>query len=219
MLPPTSRHRQRTIVQQAGLVAVDSAPKTRPPPRIGLFGQMGPQRIPLHVPQNRQQMIVRLNRERLETALVQRACSRRAMRRVPTLRVGDRQPTHELRQVAIATRPKHEMPVIGHDAPSQNPHRQTPLGLGDHLFERLIVSCLSENTDTPHGSIQHMVGISPAGNSQSSWHGRKLPCPSRSVKNKDSRPLYSLNWANCLTYCRPPDRLGLTSATLIKHHS
>src|SRR3990170_4387824 len=71
------------------------------------------------------------------------------MRRVPTLGVGDRQPTHELGQVAIATRPKHEMPVIGHHAPGQNPHRQTGLGLADHLLERLEVSLLAENPYPP----------------------------------------------------------------------
>ncbi len=42
------------------------------------------------------------------------------MRRVPTLRVRDRQPAHELGQVAVTLRPKHKMPVIRQDAPGKD---------------------------------------------------------------------------------------------------
>jgi hypothetical protein len=59
---------------------------------------------------------------------------------VPALRVGDRQPTHEFRQLAVAARPKHEMPMIRHHAPSENSHRQPLFGLVDSLLERLEVS-------------------------------------------------------------------------------
>ena len=109
-------------------------------------------------------MVVLLNREGLEAALVQRACACRPMRRVPTLRVRHRQPPHELRQVAIATGPEDKMPVIGHHAPRQNPHRQTGFRLPDHLLERLKVALLSENAPPTDGSIQHVVRISSARN-------------------------------------------------------
>ncbi len=138
-------------------------------------------------------MIVFLDRKRLETALVQRARARRAMRGAPTLRVRDRQPPHEFRQVAVAARPKHEMPMIGHNAPRQNPHRQPALGLSNHFLERLEITLFPKNPHPPRCSVQHVVRISSAGNSQSSRHdGWRLPSIRRSVKNKDSRPLYSL---------------------------
>jgi hypothetical protein len=87
-------------------------PRQTAAPRIGRLDQIGPQRVPLHIAQHGQQMIIRLDRERLEAALVERASSRRPMRRAPALGMRDRQPTHELRQVAIAARPKHEFALV-----------------------------------------------------------------------------------------------------------
>jgi hypothetical protein len=136
------------------------------------FHQVGSQRVALDIPQRRPQVIVLLDGERLEAALEQRPGSRRAMRRVPTLGVSDRPPSHELRQIAVATRPKHEMPMIGHYAPRQNPHRQSLFGLSDHLLERLEVPPLAENPQPAHRSIEHVVDVSAAGNPQSSWHAR-----------------------------------------------
>jgi len=42
VLPPAPGQRQRARVQQAGLVAVDAMPETRPPPRVGPFDQVRP---------------------------------------------------------------------------------------------------------------------------------------------------------------------------------
>ena len=40
-LPPTSRQRQRALVQEPGLVAMEAAPETRPPPLVGRLDQIG----------------------------------------------------------------------------------------------------------------------------------------------------------------------------------
>ena len=61
----------------------------------------------------------------------------------------------------------------------------------DHLLQRLEIALLAENPRPSHRSIEHMVRISSAGNSDSSWHAWRLSYPSRAVNNKDSRPLYS----------------------------
>jgi len=88
------------------------------------------------------------------------------------------------------------MPVIVHHAPRQDPHRQALFGLGNHLLEGLEVALPGENPHPPHGPIEHMVHISPAGNPQSSRHGAKIPSsedtkfPS-ACQCKDSRPLYA----------------------------
>ena len=61
------------------------------------------------------------------------------MGRVPTRRVRDRQPAHELRHVVVTLRPKNEMPVIGQDTPGQNSHGQPLFGLPDHLLGAVAV--------------------------------------------------------------------------------
>jgi len=80
------------------------------------------------------------------------------------------------------------MPVIGHHAPRQNAHRQSLLGLGDHLLEGLEVALPGENPHPPHGPIEHMVYISAAGNPQSSRHGAKIPSSLRPVNVKTPDP-------------------------------
>ena len=184
MLTPAPRKRHRASVHQACTIAVRTMPKGRPSPRIGLFYHVRAQGVPLHVPQDGQKVVVFLNRERLEAALVQRAGSRRPMRRVPALRMRYREPTHELRQVAILTRPKHEMLMRRHNAPRQHAHRQPLLRLGDDLLE---VPLLGKQTHLAHTTVQHVVRISPGGNSQASWHSLRLPSSTTAVKGKDSR--------------------------------
>ena len=65
------------------------------------------------------------------------------------------------------------------------------LRLPEHLLEGLEIARLCKDACSPHGPIQHAVGISAARNSQTSWHDWKLPCLSRSVNGEDSRPLCS----------------------------
>ena len=133
--PPTVRaatsrgQRRRPFMENAGRVALHAMPETRPAPLCGALHQIRSQGVPLHVPQDRQQMLVLFDRKRLETPLIERTGPRRAMRRVPPLRVRHREPTHELRKLAIASRPKHQVPMVRHHAPGQNPHRQSLLCL------------------------------------------------------------------------------------------
>ena len=88
---------------------------------------------------------------------------------------------------ALATMPRRTVP----HAPPQHPHRQTPCGLLDHLFKRLEVPLFAEDAHSSHGPIQHVVGVTSAGDPQASWHGRRLPWFFQPVNNKDSRPAVS----------------------------
>jgi hypothetical protein len=94
---------------------------------------------------------------------------------------------------------KHKMPVIGQDIPGQNAHGHPLLGLPDHLLEGLEVALLAENPRPSHRSIEHMVRISPAGYSDSSWHARRSSSPARTVNERDSRPNYS-SWLTVLRW-------------------
>ena len=176
-------------------------PQARPPPRLGRLDQPGPQRVAFHIPHHGQEMLVRFDRERLEAALVERAGAGRPMRGVPALRLGHRQSPQELRQFAIPTGPEHEVPMVRQDAPRQQSHRHAGFRFLDHLFERFEVPFFAEDAHPPHGSIEHMVDVSPAGNSQASWHALRLPIVSGSVENKDTRPLKSSPLAPVRAQC------------------
>ena len=56
--------------------------------------------------------------------------------------------------------------------------------LPEDLLERLEVSLFPEDTHPSHRSVEHVVRISPAGESQSSWHNQKLPLRLRAVNTK-----------------------------------
>ena len=71
------------------------------------------------------------DREALEPPLVQMPAAHRAVRHVPAHRVRVGQPAHEGGQLAVLPRPDHEVPVVPHQAPGQEPRRMPLLGL-DH---------------------------------------------------------------------------------------
>ena len=51
--------------------------------------------------------------------------------------------------------------MIRHHAPTQHPHRQTGLGLADHLLECLEVSRFAENPQPPDAPIEDVVALIP----------------------------------------------------------
>ncbi len=115
---PVTRSRDGPIRQQRSLhiVAGVVPPCTRPTPRFSLFGQLCPHRVPFDVSQHGVEVVVRLDGKRLETALIQVARSRSVIVCVPTLRMGDRQPTKELGNLFVrpAFRLHQHVPVVGH---------------------------------------------------------------------------------------------------------
>ena len=79
VLPPTARQRDGAVVHEAVGVAGKAMPEARPSPLGGLFDQIRPQGVALDVAEDGQQVVVFLDGERLEAALIERAGARRAM--------------------------------------------------------------------------------------------------------------------------------------------
>lgn len=107
-----------------------------------------------HVPQYGQQMIIRLDRERLESSLVEVTGALGVIVRVPAHRVGVRQPSEEVRQLGIGFRPDDEMPVIGHHGTGEDGQVSPGDRFGEDPFEGLVVVGLLEQRQPPgrHGS-------------------------------------------------------------------
>ena len=83
------------------------------------------------------------------------------------------------------------------DARGSTRARHRPLPPGSHAAgsaprtarRSRDVPLFGEQAHFAHPAVQHVVRISPGGNSQSSWHDLRLPSSTSTVKGKDSRPL------------------------------
>jgi hypothetical protein len=88
----------------------------------------------------------------------------------PSLRVRQRQSTHECRHLPIIFGPKDKMPVVGHQTLGKNPYRRQPMGLPKHLLKRLKVLFLLEQPQPAIRPVEHMVHISTGNPSGDSRH-------------------------------------------------
>ena len=104
-------------------------------------------------------MIVLLHRERLKAALVDVSGSGRVVVSVPTRRVRQRQPAHEPGQVAVGTRIKNQVPMVGHDAIGEQTHAIAFNGLLQHAFERLVIRILVEQRCSAIGPVEGVVDV------------------------------------------------------------
>lgn len=113
---PLPEHVDRPSIEQSLATVMTTMPQAGPTPQFRPLEKARPQRIAFHVPAYDPQMFIFLHRKRFETALIKRASSRRVIMRMPTLRMRDPEPAQILGQIAIGTRPEHEMPTVRHEA-------------------------------------------------------------------------------------------------------
>jgi len=117
-------------------------------------------------------MFIGFHRERLEAALIQMAAADVLVMGVPALRVGQRQPVHEIGEFAIAFGPKDEVPVVGHQAVRKESHAgHVPLRLGKDLKEGFVVARLVKNRQSAIAPVKDMVDNAAQRGSQGSSHG------------------------------------------------
>jgi hypothetical protein len=64
------------------------------------------------------------------------------------------------------------------------------VGLGEYLLKRGIVSGLVEYRQSPHATVQDMVGEVSSSKAWATWHGRSFSKTGTRLSGKDSRPLY-----------------------------
>ena len=83
-----------------------------------------------------------------------------SVRVLPPLRVRERQAAHEGSQFSVARREKHEVPVIGHEAPVEDATRHALVCQNQHALKREVVIGLLEQPQAAVGAIQHMINDS-----------------------------------------------------------
>jgi len=100
-------------------ISIQPGVSAGPGPVLGPFYQGGSLGVPLHVANQRHEMLVSLDRERFIAALVKVAVPHRPGVGAIALRVGQRNPLQEFRQLAVASGIKHQMPMVRHQAVSE----------------------------------------------------------------------------------------------------
>ena len=180
---PESRARHRPFAEERCRQRVLALPvkEARPRPLFRARTQVGPQRVALDVPAHREKVIVLLDRKRLESPLIEMTGPGGSVVRMPALRVRQSQPTHEPRQVAVCTRPQHQVPVIGHQAIRQHPHVAAFASFLQHRLERRVIFRLAKDLSAGVRPVQGMKHHPAIIRSFGSPHDRHKvavsPCP------------------------------------------
>jgi hypothetical protein len=101
---------------------------------------------------------------------------------VPPLRVGERQPTDELRQLAILPRPDDEVPVIRHETVREQPSPGPLDRFGEDVLERFVIPILFKDGHPRVGAVQHVINVPTLSGSTRASHAPKLPNSHTPVK-------------------------------------
>ncbi len=117
---PWQSHRRR---RQPGTIGVGRPQaKARPTPIFRALDESRPQRIPLDITQHGEEVLVALDGKGFEPSLPDVPAA--AVVAMVAANVTREQPLHPASEVAIGLRPKHEMKMVRHQAPADQPHRQ-----------------------------------------------------------------------------------------------
>jgi len=102
-------------------------------------------------------MLVRLNREALEPALIDMPYAGSAVCGMPSLRVGHRYPSHEFGDIAVVNGPQQQMPVIAHDAVAAEAHIYALKPLSKDTLERFKIGAFSEYPQAAVSTVENMI--------------------------------------------------------------
>ena len=178
---------------QPGLsVSICHSPCTPVLPVFSLFAQGRSQWISFYVTQHGKQVVVTVDRKRLESPLIQMPGAFRVIVGVPTHGMRVCQPPKEFRQLLVRHWSNHKVPVIGHQTIRKNRQRNSSDGFGKHSIECFVVLRLFKQCQSRHSSVEHMEAHSSRAFSRTSWHHRSVTKQTHRVKqNNELRPLFA----------------------------
>ena len=120
-----------------------------------------------------EEMVVLLDWKGLEPALIQVTCTNIVIMGVPTLRVRQGQPMAKSGQLAIASRPKHQMSMVGQQAISQQSHPWNVLeGFAQNPLKGGVVTVFLKDRQASVGAIENMINVVAPSMAQWSSHDR-----------------------------------------------
>jgi len=127
--------------------------------------------VPLHIPHDRQYVLIALNRKCLESPLPDMSAAR-VMLVIPP-HVACHEPLHPPAQIAVAVWPQNEMKMIRHEAVRQQSHGYAVARLGHQSQERGVVTAVVKHGRATVSTIHDVVANTTNRGSDCSRHARK----------------------------------------------
>ena len=146
-------------------------PQAAPAPLLCALDQPGRDGITLDVAQQAEQMVVALDREALESSLIQVSVPDRPVCDAPAHGVRLRQPPKKVGHLTLLGRPDDEVPVVGEHTVRQNADGLPLVSLDHDALERFIIGFLAEQRHLAGGSVEDVINKATRCDSRGSWHG------------------------------------------------
>jgi len=137
---------------------------------LGTLHQFGAHGVVLDVAAEREEVLVLCHGKALESPLVQVSCPPAVIVLVVPADVRHPDPPHQSPQRDVGPRPDDQMPVIGHQAVSQQSHWITLQPLDQHLLEGVVVALRVKQSQASVPPIEDMVDHPSFNGSSGSWH-------------------------------------------------
>jgi len=117
-------------------------------------------------------VLILLDREALEPALIERTLSGGVVMGMPAVGVGDLNPLHPGGKIGVAGGQDDQMPVIGHEAVGQQLRGIGPgQGLMEHALKGGVVAVFLEDGKAQHAAVEDVIGESGFGDARRTRHG------------------------------------------------
>ena len=142
-----------------------------PRPALGPIDQSCPNRVPLHVSTDGQEMLIGLDGERRESSLVEVPGADGVAVEVLAPHVRRREAVHEGLQITVALRPEDEVPVAGHHAVGEDAHRDPFERASDNPFECVVVAGVLEDPGALVGAVEDVEDHVPGSDACCARHG------------------------------------------------
>jgi len=151
---PVGRYRDRPLGDDAFRVR-QALSQTGPMPVFRTADELRAKRISLDIAEYGQIMFVLLDRKGLEPPLPDMAAA--AVMTVITTHMGRQQPLHPTAEIAVVVRPKDQMEMVGHQAITEQPHRQSLGCLDEQLNESGVVRVFMKDFRAGVAAIEDVV--------------------------------------------------------------
>lgn len=124
-----------------------------PGPVLRATDELRRQRIPFDIPAHANELRRAPDRERLETALIERFLPDGLVSTMPSNRMGSSYPSHEPRKGRRGRCVDHQVPVVGEHAVRHESHRIPFEACAENPEKRAIVERARENREPAHSSV------------------------------------------------------------------
>lgn len=131
-------------------------PKASKRPAFSALYHVRTQGISFDVPIDLVKILIRFDGKRFETALIDMTVAHHIVVLLPASYMRHGQTLHETPEVSVIFWPHHKMPVIGHQAITQNAHRTLFKRVRNDPFKRQVVLVVEKQLVFSHAPVKNV---------------------------------------------------------------